>query len=92
MVIENLELTRTNIRDHIYSFQMPLYAQYLHSQYPQERVDTALYYLRTMELSYFLRKYPLEEVGQILSVYNNALHAVVMEIFDPDMPFRNDPI
>ncbi len=89
-VIENLDLTRANIVGSIYSFQMPLYAQYFHGEYPNQRVDAVLYHLRTMELNYFLRKYPLEEIPRILSVYNYALEAVVREIFNPDVPFVDD--
>ncbi len=69
---------------------MPLYAQYFHGEYPNQRVDAVLYHLRTMELNYFLRKYPLEEIPRILSVYNYALEAVVREIFNPDVPFVDD--
>ncbi len=90
--IEQMELTRTNIRDHIHSFQMPLYAQYLGEQYPGQRVDAALYQLRTMDLNYFLRQYPRENISHILSVYQRALEAIVAEIFNPDIPFIDDPV
>lgn len=90
--IEQMELTRTNIRDHIHSFQMPLYVQYLVEQYPGKPVDAALYQLRSMDLNYFLRQYPRENISPILSVYQRALEAIMAEIFNPEIPFIDDPV
>lgn len=86
-----VELNRVNVRDQVYSFQMPLYAQYLIEQYPGQPVDAALYHLRTMELNYFLHKRPLEEIKETLEIYQQALEVIIEELFNIEVPFINDP-
>lgn len=89
--LERLPLSRENIRDHVQSFQMPLYLRYLCRQYPGKPVDCALYHLRTMDIDFFVHKRSMDEVKNILSVYNRALEAVVLEILDPNVHFADDP-
>ena len=90
-LIEHMPLTRENIRDYVQSFQMPLYVQCLHKQFPQKGINAALYQLRTMSLDHFLAGNQVHEAGQLLPVYMKALSALMAEILDPNIPFVDDP-
>ena len=59
--MEDDNLTREYIRDHVKSFQMPLYVHYLRKQFPGREVNSALYHLRTMSMDKFLSR-PNEDV------------------------------
>ena len=59
-VMDDLTLTREYIRDHVKSFQMPLYVHYLRKQFPGREVNSALYHLRTMSMDKFLKAGPNE--------------------------------
>jgi ATP-dependent helicase/nuclease subunit B len=47
--IAALELSRESIRDHVRSFQIPLYFQYLDKHFPGKPINAAFYNLRTMD-------------------------------------------
>lgn len=89
--VASLELTRENIRDTVKSFQLPLYLYVLAKQYPGVPINAALYNLRTLKLSKFL-KYPTSDVEPLLRPYLDALEVVMAEICDSDVPFVNDPV
>ncbi len=91
-VFEHLPLTRENMRDHIKSFQMPLYVHYLGRQYPDQPVNAALYHLRTMEMQYFMSGELLEQARQSMPFYLRSLQVIVEEIFNPKVPFKDDPV
>ncbi len=93
--ISNLEgtvLTREYIRDHVKSFQMPLYVQYLRKQFPGKHVDSALYHLRTMSIERFLGTVETKDVEKILGNYLKALDFIISEIFNLEIPFIDDPV
>lgn len=85
-------LSREYIRDHIRSFQMPLYVHYLHQQFPGRDVNCVLYHLRTMSLERFLSTDQMRDVEKILDIYFKALDFIIAEIFNPKIPFIDDPI
>ncbi len=91
-LIEHLPMTRENIRDHIKSFQMPLYVHYLSRQYPNQPVNAALYHLRTMDMQYFMAGDVRGQIERSMPVYLKALQATVEEILNPDLPFKDDPM
>jgi hypothetical protein len=81
--IENSSLSREYIRDHVRSFQMPLYAHYLRRQFPGAEISSAFYNLRTMSMDMFLC--PPEG-------YFKALDFIMEEIFNLEIPFVDDPV
>lgn len=88
--IAALDLTRENIRDTLKSFQLPLYFYALSQKYPNAPINAALYNLRTLKLSKFL-KHPTSQIDATIEPYLAALDCVMAEIIDPDMPFIDDP-
>jgi hypothetical protein len=85
-------LSREYIRDHVKSFQMPLYVHYLRKQFPGREVNSALYHLRTMGLESFLGKGQVKDVEGILDGYLKALDFIMAEIYNSEMPFIDDPL
>ncbi len=91
-VLEGVTLTREYIRDHIKSFQMPLYVHYLRNQFPGREVNSALYHLRTMGIERFLREPQMKDVEKLLAGYFKALDFIMAEIFNLKIPFIDDPV
>jgi len=85
-------LSREYIRDHVRSFQMPLYVHYLSQQYPDRPVNSALYHLRTMTLEKFLKGPQIQDVENILNGYFKALDFIMAEIYNLKIPFIDDPV
>jgi ATP-dependent exoDNAse (exonuclease V) beta subunit len=88
----NVSLTREYIRDHIRSFQMPLYVHYLRKQFPGREVNSALYHLRTMSIDKFLKGPPVKDVEGLLAGYFKALDFIMAEIYNLEIPFIDDPV
>ena len=91
-MMDGLTLTREYIRDHIRSFQMPLYIQYLRKQFQGREVNSALYHLRTMDIDAFLGKSQIKDVERILNVHFKALDFIMAEIYNLEIPFIDDPV
>ena len=85
--VDQMELTRDNIMDHIKSFQVPLYFYYLDQHFPDEQVNAALYNLRTLKITKFLSHQPEGDRSAIHQPYLNALNFVLEEIFNPEINF-----
>jgi len=85
-------LTREYIRDHVRSFQMPLYVHYLRKQFPGREVNSALYHLRTMSIDRFLKENQVKGVQELLAGYFKALDFIVAEIYNLEIPFIDDPV
>ncbi len=88
----NVPLTREYIRDHVKSFQMPLYVHYLRKQFPGREVNSALYHLRTMSIERFLREAQMKDVEKFLDGYFKALDFIMAEIYNLKIPFIDDPV
>jgi RecB family exonuclease len=91
-MLEEGMLTREYIRDHVKSFQMPLYVHYLRSQFPGREVNSALYNLRTMSIDKFLKAGQTKDIAKLLDAYFKALDFIMVEIFNLKMPFIDDPV
>jgi len=89
--IETSKLTREYIRDHVRSFQMPLYVHYLRKQFPGRPVNSVLYHLRTMSMDSFLGESQMKDSEKILADYFKALDFIVAEIYNLKIPFIDDP-
>ncbi len=85
-------LTREYIRDHVRSFQMPLYVHYLRKQFSGRPVNSCLYHLRTMSMDRFLDAAQMKDVEKSLEGYLQALDFIMAEIFNLEIPFTDDPI
>jgi len=90
--LEGLPLSRELIRDHVKSFQMPLYLQYLHGQFPHRHINSALYHLRTMKMDRFFKDVPIDEIKPMLDAYMRTLDFVIEEIYNLEIPFTDDPV
>jgi len=80
---EDLVMTREYIRDNVKSFQMPLYINYLRSQFPGREISSMMYYLKTMSEEHFSGK---------TDIYLKALDVIVAEIYNLEIPFIDDPV
>jgi ATP-dependent helicase/nuclease subunit B len=85
-------LTREYIRDHVRSFQMPLYVHYLRKQFPGREVNSVLYHLRTMSIERLLKDDQMKDVDKVLEGYFKALDFIMAEIYNPEIPFIDDPV
>jgi len=85
-------LTREYVRDHISSFQMPLYVRYLRQQFPGREVNSVLYHLRTMNIEKFLNESQMRDVDMLFNGYFKALDFIMAEIFNSKIPFIDDPV
>ncbi len=86
----NLELSREAIRDHIKSFQLPLYFHYLDRHYPDRPINACLYNLRTLKIDKFVTEKNTMERHQICQVYLKYLDFIINEILNPDIDFVED--
>ena len=89
---EGVALSREYIRDHLRSFQMPLYVHYLRRQYPGRHINSALYNLRTMSMTALFKPSQLQEVDIILAPYLKALDFIISEIYNLEIPFIGDSV
>ena len=85
-------LSRGYIRDHVRSFQMPLYVHYLRKQFPGRDVNSVLYHLRTMSIDRFLRGAQMKDIDGLLEGYFKALDFIMSEIYNLEIPFIDDPV
>ena len=85
-------LSREYIRDHVKSFQMPLYVHYLRKQFPGREVNSALYHLRTISIEKFLGAAQMKDVEKVLDSYFKALDFIMAEIYNLEIPFIDDPV
>jgi len=88
----DMTLTRPYIRDHVKSFQMPLYVHYLHKQFPGREVNSALYHLRTMSIDKFLKAGQMKDLDLLWDGYFKALDFIMAEIFNLEIPFIDDSV
>ncbi len=88
--IASLELSRESIRDHVKSFQIPLYFYCLDKQFPGVPINAAFYNLRTMKMDRFITDKTKFERADINRVFLRALEHILSEILNPDVPFIYD--
>lgn len=88
--IAALELSRESVRDHVKSFQIPLYFQYLDKHFPGKPINAAFYNLRTMDFDRFITGKVKYERADINQAFMRALDFIISEILDPRVPFVDD--
>jgi len=87
--IETMDLSRESIFEHLHSFQIPLYFFYLVKHHPDQRINAALYNLRTLELKKLIDQKMQAPLEQIELAFMRALDYIMCEILNPDVPFRD---
>ncbi len=90
-MIENMEMSRENIRDKVISFQIPLYFNYLDKTFPGQPINAAYYNLRTMEVNPFLDAKMTFDRQRINAAFIKALDFIMSEILNPEIPFQEAP-
>jgi len=90
--LEGLPLSRELIGTQVKSFQMPLYLHYLHQQYPQRNINSALYHLRTMKMDKFLKPSEMGDIERILGAYMKVFEFIIDEIYNLEIPFTDHPV
>lgn len=86
-LIEQMDLNRTSILENIKSFQIPLYYHYMCREFPEDRVNAAVYNLRTLKVECFIDPAQHQDRDRINQIFLNALEMVIGEILDPDVNF-----
>jgi len=91
--IEALKLSRESVKNMVQSFQLPLYFYLAGREYKSDRLNAALYNLRTLEKKKFLKQdeltYP-EQRKKVTDVFMKPLGFVIGEILDPALSFAAD--
>ncbi|MBL8014303.1 MAG: PD-(D/E)XK nuclease family protein [Candidatus Omnitrophica bacterium] len=90
--ISKLDLSRESIRDHVKSFQIPLYVQYLDKHFPGRPINAAFYNLRTMDFDRFMTAKSNLQRDDINQAFMRALDFIISEILDPQVDFIEDDI
>jgi ATP-dependent helicase/DNAse subunit B len=88
--IAALVLSRESIRNHVKSFQIPLYFKYLDKHFPGQPINAAFYNLRTMDFDRFITGKVKYERADINNAFIRSLDFIISEILDPRVPFVND--
>ncbi len=87
--------SREFLKKKVASFQLPLYVHFWSEEYTAAQVNAGLYDLRKTEINYLFddKKTKIvtpEEKKQLMASWINALHTVLSEIRNPDIPFVTD--
>ncbi|NLE64985.1 MAG: hypothetical protein GX606_03605 [Elusimicrobia bacterium] len=84
---------RAEIQARVRSFQLPLYMLFAAERFPGQRINAGLFSLRETAIrALFDEKHPGVPVPEFLGPYLQALEVLLEEIFDPGVPFVDDPI
>ncbi|MBZ0167435.1 MAG: PD-(D/E)XK nuclease family protein, partial [Candidatus Omnitrophica bacterium] len=85
-----LDPNRETILEHVRSFQIPLYFHYLRNKFPEERINAALYNLRTLDISALITDRTKEPFEEIDRAFMRLLDVVMAEILDINVNFVED--
>jgi len=88
--LEAMELVREDIQKNIHSFQLPIYYYFSCDKFKDQPLNAALYNLRSLEFSYFIKPDKLDTAGKVMERCLGALEATVAEITNPEMDFYPD--
>jgi hypothetical protein len=89
--VKAMELSRETILETVKSFQIPLYFYYLHKQYPGQRINAAVYSLRTMKLEKFFQDGRHPDYDEVNAAFMRPLDFVMSEILNPEVDFVEAP-
>jgi ATP-dependent helicase/nuclease subunit B len=88
--LDNLELSREEIKNAVKSFQLPIYIWACREHFKVQDVNAALYFLRTCEIKEYLQKSTPEKKEENLDACHKALSFIVDEIVNPDVDLVAD--
>jgi CRISPR/Cas system-associated exonuclease Cas4 (RecB family) len=88
--LQEMELSREDIRKRIHSFQLPIYYHFIKEKYPQYRINAALYSLRNTEMSQLFRKEDYGREDEVIDYCFQSLEFIISEILSPEIPFTPD--
>jgi ATP-dependent helicase/nuclease subunit B len=87
--LKKMEFTRSGIKDDLKSFQLPIYYHFISKDFSDKKVNAALYSLRSMGMSEFIRS-DEDNKEELMDICYKALEAVIAEIVNPDILFEAD--
>jgi hypothetical protein len=85
-----MELSRQGIRDNIHSFQLPIYYYFTRDKFKAKTMNAALYNLRSLDFSYFIKPNKLDTAGRVMELCLKALEFILAEIISPEVDFYPD--
>lgn len=88
--LQAMEMSRVSIKEHLKSFQLPLYYYFVNKEFPGARVNAELYSIRTLERKPFISEGDYGQREQVMRICLEALEAILCEIFDLSQPFIAD--
>jgi ATP-dependent helicase/DNAse subunit B len=88
--LESMEYTRASIKDNITSFQLPLYIRLIEHHFPKERIDAAIYDIRTTEIKRYFIENDDESRRRRTAICAQSLEHILKEITSPEVPFVAD--
>jgi hypothetical protein len=88
----SMDLSREAVVRQVKSFQIPLYYLYLDKQFPGDRINAALYNLRTLDFKTFADEKDGVSRDLARQAFVRALDFIVGEILNPDVDFVDDEI
>ena len=86
----SVEPTREAIAENVKSFQIPLYFHYLLKTFPGQRINAALYNLRTLAIDPLITDRTKDSYENIDGAFMRLLDAVMAEILDINVNFVED--
>lgn len=87
--IRSLHLSRQTIYETVISFQLPLYYYFMTKEFKGQEVNAALYNLRTLKISKFIKKGEMDP-DMINESFLKPLGFIIEEILNPSIDFVED--
>ena len=84
------DFSRQEIKRYIHSFQLPIYYYFTRNKYIGKPINAALYNLRDLEMSYFIKPQEIKKAQEAIGVCMKALEVTLAEIADPKVDFYPD--
>ncbi len=88
--LQEMEMTREQIKKRIHSFQLPLYYYFVKKRFPDRRINAALYSLRNTEFTQLFKKEDIGNEQKVINICLKALEFIISEILNPAVPFVPD--
>ncbi len=88
--IKGMDLSRETIKEEVKSFQIPLYFNFLNREYKSQKINAALYNLRTMKLETFIDSRMSFARAEIQEAFLKPLDFILSEILNPEIDFVED--
>ena len=82
--IEEAGFSREALKNTVKSFQLPLYLYFVDKTYKEVNINACLYSLKDLQKKFSLNK------KEIMAVYLKALEFIMLDILNPETPFRAD--